>query len=107
MGAPPVKSVRAFGDSWSLELVPRLTINSEWGHLSTILRRIRVVDDAVRAAQAETIFHELFHIADLQTAPAGSTLSEDDVHRVAHILLGILRDNPALSKWLIEADNGQ
>jgi hypothetical protein len=52
-------------------------------------------------AQREAAFHELFHIADIQTSQE-ARMSEDAVTRIARYLYGIGRDNPKLFAWIFQ-----
>ena len=60
---------------------------------------IKIDANAPLDAQREALFHELIHVADMETA-AGDGMEEPVVKRLARYLYGIARDNPFLFAWI-------
>lgn len=74
-----------------------------YGRTHPRLTLIQINDEVAKSQQRDTLLHELLHATINETHLAFSAELEEEVIRVVTpILLGIVRENPKVVKWLRE-----
>lgn len=95
MGMP--KKVKFLGKQWSIER-PKKLRKGKYGDCDPDSLRVRVSRNKAEGQQRDTLAHELTHSIDIDLSLG---LSEKKIHRIATTWLALLRDNPALVKYLM------
>jgi hypothetical protein len=76
------------------------------GRLMTAALKIQVSGDTALGHQKVTVLHEIAHAIQLVVNEGGDWgekfTEEEWVARTIPMLLAVLRDNPAVSNWLLE-----
>lgn len=98
-----LKRVRINGIDWTIKkLRSKKPIDGDADGLCVYDdHEVQVRGGLAPLAEADTILHELFHaILHSQGREQGGDLEELYVRALATGLLGVIRDNPQLLKWL-------
>lgn len=83
--------------------IPEVDGTFFYGRTHPKLTLIQINDEVAKSQQRDTLLHELLHAAINETHLSFSTEAEEEVIRVVTpLLLGILRENPKVVRWLRE-----
>jgi len=74
-------------------------LDSRHGYCDPNRDRIVLRQEDTTEQRRETVWHELFHACEKASA---TDFEEEEVARMSRAQFAILRDNPALVRWLME-----
>lgn len=94
------KSVDVLGKPYAIALVTKESLEGDYGECKHDECRIDVATFQCDHQKRDTILHEVMHAVDHELH---CKLSEPQVRRMATGLLAVLRHNPALVAFLVDA----
>lgn len=89
-------TTRILGKTWTIDWSPMKKLFGRCLHQQL---KIRVCTDKPLQQQQDTLLHEVTHAYDLEL---GLDLGEKKVGRLATNLLGWMKDNPGLVRWMLK-----
>ena len=106
---PITQNIRIFGVDYALGFIPAEVDydlhGSNDGAISVGKQLIKINSSATRETQRQALFHELVHASDTELSyDSAGAMSEEQVARVGRGLFAILRDNPAITAWMLAED---
>ena len=87
-----------FGKQYVVELHP---FDDRFGDHSQVELKVRIREGLPSGEERESLLHELCHAVDEQL---GLKISETKIRQLSVGLYAMLRDNPALVKYLMKAE---